>query len=70
MQNLFQIQRLPENLAYLIYSSNQLETLLDLLLVSMTYFLILLVIRRSHAAVLLRGVLIIALIAVAVSALF
>ena len=70
MQNLFQIQRLPENLAYLIYSSNQLETLLDLLLVSMTYFLILLVIRRSQAAVLLRGVLIIALIAVAVSALF
>ena len=70
MQNLFQLQRLPENLAYLIYSSNQLETLLDLLLVSLTYFLILLVIRRSQAAVLLRGVLIIALIAVAVSALF
>ena len=70
MQNLFQLQRLPENLAYLIYSSNQLETLLDLLLVSLTYFLILLVIKRSQAAVLLRGVLIIALIAVAVSALF
>ena len=55
MQNLFQIQRLPENLAYLVYSSNQLETLLDLLLVSLTYFLILLVIRRSQAAVLLAG---------------
>lgn len=70
MQDLFQVQRLPENLAYLLYSSNQLETILDLLLVSLTYFLILLVIRRSQAAVLLRGVLIVALIAVAVSALF
>lgn len=70
MQNFFQMQRLPENLAYLLYSTNQLETVLDLALVSLTYFLILLVIRRSQAAVLLRGVLIVALIAVAVSALF
>ena len=44
--------------------------MLDLLLVSVTYFLILVLIRRSQAAVLLRGVLILALVAVAVSALF
>ncbi len=70
MQDFFQLDRLPQNLAYLVYSTNQLETVLDLLLVSMTYFLILVLIRRSQAAVLLRGVLILALAAVAVSALF
>lgn len=70
MQDFLQIGRLPQNLAYLFYSTNQIETVLDLLLVSMTYFLILVVIRRSQAAVLLRGVLVLALVAVAVSALF
>lgn len=70
MQDFLQIDRLPQNLAYLLYSTRQLETILDLLLVTLTYFLILVVIRRSQAAVLLRGVLILALIAVAVSALF
>lgn len=70
MQDFLQIDRLPQNLAYLLYSTQQIETVLDLLLVSLTYFLILVVIRRSQAAVLLRGVLILALIAVAVSALF
>lgn len=70
MQDFLQIGRLPQNLAYLLYSTRQIETVLDLLLVSLTYFLILVVIRRSQAAVLLRGVLILALAAVAVSALF
>lgn len=70
MQDFLQIGRLPQNLAYLFYSTKQIETVLDLLLVSMTYFLILVVIRRSQAAVLLRGVLVLALVAVAVSALF
>ena len=70
MQDFLQLDRLPQNLAYLLYSTRQLETILDLALVSLTYFLILLVIRRSQAAILLRGVLIVALVAVAVSALF
>jgi diadenylate cyclase len=70
MQDFLQLDSLPQNLAYLLYSTNQIETVLDLLLVSLTYFLILVLIRRSQAAVLLRGVLILALIAVAVSALF
>lgn len=70
MQDFLPIDRLPQNLAYLVYSTRQIETILDLLLVSLTYFLILILIRRSQAAVLLRGVLILALIAVAVSALF
>jgi diadenylate cyclase len=70
MQDFLQLDRLPQNLAYLLYSTRQLETVLDLLLVSVTYFLILGVIRRSQAAVLLRGVLILALVAVAVSAIF
>ncbi len=70
MPDFLQIDRLPQNLAYLLYSTRQVETVLDLLLVSLTYFLILILIRRSQAAVLLRGVLILALIAVAVSALF
>lgn len=70
MQDFLQIDSLPQNLAYLLYSTRQIETVLDLLLVSLTYFLILVLIRRSQAAVLLRGVLILALIAVAVSALF
>jgi diadenylate cyclase len=70
MQDFLQLDSLPQNLAYLLYSTRQIETVLDLLLVSLTYFLILVLIRRSQAAVLLRGVLILALIAVAVSALF
>ena len=70
MQDFLQLDSLPQNLAYLLYSTRQVETVLDLLLVSLTYFLILVLIRRSQAAVLLRGVLILALIAVAVSALF
>jgi len=70
MQDFLQIDSLPQNLAYLLYSTRQMETVLDLLLVSLTYFLILVLIRRSQAAVLLRGVLILALVAVAVSALF
>jgi diadenylate cyclase len=70
MQDFLQLESLPQNLAYLLYSTRQIETVLDLLLVSLTYFLILVLIRRSQAAVLLRGVLILALIAVAVSALF
>lgn len=70
MQDFLQIDSLPQNLAYLLYSTRQIETVLDLLLVSVTYFLILVLIRRSQAAVLLRGVLILALVAVAVSALF
>jgi diadenylate cyclase len=70
MQDFLQLDSLPQNLAYLLYSTRQLETVLDLLLVSLTYFLILGVIRRSQAAVLLRGVLILALVAVAVSAIF
>jgi diadenylate cyclase len=70
MQDFLQLDSLPQNLAYLLYSTRQVETVLDLLLVSLTYFLILVLIRRSQAAVLLRGVLILALVAVAVSALF
>ncbi len=70
MQDFLQLDSLPQNLAYLLYSTNQIETILDLLLVTVTYFGILILIRRSQAAVLLRGVLILALIAVAVSALF
>lgn len=70
MQDFLQIDLLPQNLAYLLYSTRQIETILDLLLVSITYFLVLVLIRRSQAAILLRGVLILALIAVAVSALF
>ncbi|MEI2690065.1 MAG: diadenylate cyclase CdaA [Anaerolineae bacterium] len=70
MQDFLQLDRLPQNLAYLLYSTRQLETVLDLLLVSLTYFLILVLIRRSQAAILLRGVLILALVAVAVSAIF
>ncbi|MEA3337657.1 MAG: diadenylate cyclase CdaA [Chloroflexota bacterium] len=63
------LEGLPENLAYLVYSLQQPQVVLDLLLVSITFFLILLLLRRSQAAVLLRGVLLIALVAVAVSAL-
>jgi diadenylate cyclase len=70
MQDFLQLDNLPQNLAYLLYSTNQIETILDLLLVSLTYFGILVLIQRSQAAVLLRGVLILALIAIAVSALF
>lgn len=70
MQDFLQLDNLPQNLAYLLYSTNQIETILDLLLVSLTYFGILILIQRSQAAVLLRGVLILALIAIAVSALF
>lgn len=70
MQDFLQLDNLPQNLAYLLYSTNQLETILDLLLVTLTYFAILILIRRSQAAVLLRGVLIVALVAVSVSALF
>lgn len=69
MLDFLPLDRLPENLAYLVYSLRQLETVFDLLLVSLTYFLILIVVRRSQAAVLLRGILVLALIAVGVSAL-
>ncbi|MEZ4770947.1 MAG: diadenylate cyclase CdaA [Caldilineales bacterium] len=69
MLDFLPLDRLPENLAYLLYSVRQIETVFDLLLVSLTYFGILIVVRRSQAAVLLRGILILALFAVGVSAL-
>lgn len=69
MLDFLPLDRLPENLAYLVYSLRQLETVFDLLLVSLTYFLILIVVRKSQAAVLLRGILVLALVAVGVSAL-
>ncbi|MCB0232656.1 MAG: diadenylate cyclase, partial [Anaerolineae bacterium] len=69
MLDFLPLDRLPENLAYLVYSLRQIETVFDLLLVSLTYFGILILVRRSQAAVLLRGILILALFAVGVSAL-
>ena len=69
MLDFLPLDRLPENLAYLIYSIRQIETVFDLLLVSLTYFGILILVRRSQAAVLLRGILVLALFAVGVSAL-
>ena len=69
MLDFLPLDRLPENLAYLLYSIRQLETVFDLLLVSLTYFGILILVRRSQAAVLLRGILVLALLAVGVSAL-
>ena len=68
MLDFLPMDRLPENLAYLIYSVRQLETIFDLLLVALTYFGILMVVRRSQAAVLLRGILVLALLAIGVSA--
>lgn len=68
MQDLLQLEGLPENLAYLIYSLNRPETILDLLLVSLTFFLILIIVRRSQAAVLLRGLLLLALLTIIISA--
>lgn len=65
-------QQLAENLAYLGYllsGPQRLITLLDLLLVTITFFLILLFIRRSRAAMLVRGILVLALLMVAVIAL-
>jgi diadenylate cyclase len=65
-------QQLSENLAYLGYlisGPQRLITLLDLLLVTITFFLILLFIRRSRAAMLVRGILVLALLMVAVIAL-
>ena len=69
MLDFLPLDRLPENLAYLVYSLRQIETVFDLLLVSLTYFGILILVRRSQAAVLLRGILVLALFAVGVSAL-
>ena len=69
MLDFLPLDRLPENLAYLVYSLRQIETIFDLLLVSLTYLLILIVVRRSQAAVLLRGILVLALLTVGVSAL-
>ncbi len=65
-------QQLAENLAYLGYllsGPQRLITLLDLLLVTITFYLILLLIRRSRAAMLVRGILVLALLMVAVIAL-
>ena len=66
MQDVLEVQ---EKLAYLIYSLRFATTVLDLLLVTITFFLILTVIRRSQAAVLLRGILLLALVLVVVTAL-
>lgn len=66
MQDVLEVQ---EKLAYLVYSLRFATTVLDLLLVTITFFLILTVIRRSQAAVLLRGILLLALVLVVVTAL-
>lgn len=60
---------IQQNLAYLWYSLRFPSTILDLLLVTLTFFLILVILRRTQAAVLLRGALALALILVAITAL-
>lgn len=62
-------QRVLDNLAYLGYQLSgpqRLIAILDLLLVTLMFFLILMVLRRSQAAMLLRGILMLALLLVAV----
>lgn len=65
-------QQIQDNLAYLDYllsSAQRGIVILDLMLVTITFFLILTFIRNSRAAVLLRGGLLLALIVVAITSL-
>ena len=65
-------QRILDNLAYLGYllsGPQRLITLLDLLLVAITFSAILILIRHSRAAVLLRGGLLLAMLVVVITAL-
>lgn len=69
MQNLPQVTDNLAYLGYLLSGPQRWSTFLDLLLVTLMFFLVLIVIRRSQAAMLLRGILVLGLVLVAIVAL-
>lgn len=69
MQNLPQVTDNLAYLGYLLAGPQRWSTFLDLLLVTLMFFLVLIVIRRSQAAMLLRGILVLGLVLVAIVAL-